>query len=166
MRKNWIDCLMVVFAALCFAFGVITALGQDPYKGVPPHEVPHCSPRGGPTSAACRCLGMVGDVQVAKTVACWEDAGVLIARDEQGEPMMMILLPDLTPEVMQCMEKVPDHCEIVAKQPWYWSYTGKNTCRTSCKPEKCGCADEGCKAHGPGAYGQDEGGFTDDGVPR
>lgn len=176
MREMWkyrhpfdlvLACAPFIVGLLFFSlglFGQTAATPVDSYKDIPPHEVPHCSLRGGPGSAKCRCLGMVGDVQMAKTIACWENAGVLIARDSDGQPMM-ILLPDVTPGIMQCMEKVPDHCEIVAKQPWVWHYTGQNTCRTNCKPENCGCADQGCKAHGPGIYGQSEEGFSNDGVP-
>ena len=148
-RLDWLSWAAV--AALYLALVALIASAQDPYQGVAPHDVPHCSPKGGKQSAPCRCLGMVGDVQAAKTAQCWEGAGVLIARDADGHPIET-LLPDLTPEVSQCMAKVPDHCEVVAKAPPYWGYKGKNTCRTSCKPERCGCADEACRAHGSGVY--------------
>jgi len=151
-----------VWLTVGFLASTMILFGQDPYEGVPPHEVPHCSPAGGLHSAPCRCLGMVNTVQITRTVKCWEDGGFLIARDNQGQPMES-LLPDVPPEgeIMQCLEKVPDHCQVVAKQPWYWKYKGKNICRTSCKPERCGCQDSACKAHGPGVYN----GFSDDGVP-
>ena len=144
MRKRfWL--LAVVFAWIGFA------QQGDRFQGVASHDVPHCSPKGGKHSAPCRCLGMVNDVKTARSEQCWEKAGFLIPRDAKGKPLMSMLFSP-TAEVMQCLGNVPDHCQVVARGPSYWSYGGKNICRTSCKPERCGCADEACKPHGAGAY--------------
>ena len=134
----------------------LAAIAQqnDPWKGIDPHEVPHCSPKGGKNSARCGCLGMVGKVQSTHSESCWQQAGFPLPDDpkKRAEIIEFTRLGAPSPEIMTCLEKVPDHCEVVARGAYYWAYRGKNTCRTTCKPERCGCADSACKTHGEGSY--------------
>ena len=119
-------------------------MGQtDRFEGMDSHDVPHCSPRGSATSAQCRCLGMVNEVQTTRAAKCWKDAGFDNPEDIPDE--LELYAPEA---VKACLAAVPDHCEVVRETPTWWGYKGPNTCRTSCKPERCGCADSACKAHG------------------
>ena len=141
--------LGVALSGLSFAQGLSKTTAKDPFADVLSHDIPHCSLKGGENSAKCSCLGMVGDVQAAEAKACY-----------QGAILPFVLGPNQSVElgdpIMECLSKVPDHCEIVAyyadsARPEFlrWSsyHKFKNTCRTSCEPEKCGCADSACKSH-------------------
>ena len=136
----------VAAAAVLVAIALTNLLfGQtrDIYEGFDPHDIPHCSPKGGPQSATCGCLGMVNDVREAQTLKCWEEAGMKNLKDIPEE--LRLLAPE---SVQKCLSKVLDHCEVIARTPFQLGYDGKNTCRTSCLPNRCGCSDSACKSHG------------------
>jgi hypothetical protein len=145
---------ILTVAGLLLAAAVAQQTAPD---NLDPHENQHCSPRGGPTSTPCHCLGMVGDVQRRLAERCWGPLGP--PPHIKGVP-----LSDPTPEVLACLGAVPDHCDVIATaEPWSrWSIpvpawvkerTEKgfrwphNQCSTRCKPEKCGCRDQACKSH-------------------
>jgi hypothetical protein len=142
------------FVAFLLLLAAATAQRNDPWKGVDSHDVPHCSLRGGKNSARCGCLGMVSEVQSTRGERCWQQAGFPLPDDPKmrAEIIELMRIGAPSPEIMACLEKVPDHCEVVARGAYYWAYRGKNTCRTTCKPERCGCADSACKPHGQGPY--------------
>jgi hypothetical protein len=142
-RSGWI----LFFAIVLFCLPLAMAQSVDPFEGVDSHDVPHCSPKGGPKSAQCKCLGMVSDVRREQTAGCWEAAGMKDLKDIPEE--LRLLAP---PAVTECLGRVMDHCEVIARTPYQLGYEGKNTCRTACKPESCRCSDSACRAHGdPGA---------------
>lgn len=142
---------IVAWILFCLLFWVeASAQQKDPFEGVPPHNVPRCTPTGkGKAAAKCGCTGMVQEVHEAIALSCWREVGVT------GRPPE-ILLNFPPPTVLECMEKNhADHCQIVADA---WQFQSKYSinvdtkkqCRTSCKPERCGCADSACAAHGQG----------------
>ncbi len=167
--------LVIVFVLLGYAQGQNNTSIPD-WENMPSHEVPHCDipPRAAKspgTVAPCRCPGMVHNVQAVMIVDCWAVAGWLMPDD----PMLReLIISTPSAEVLECLGNVADHCSVVANNfPWTpeldrvrdLAYKSKNTCMTSCKPERCGCADEACKSHGSGAYGQSSG-TSDQGVPN
>lgn len=127
-------------------------MSQQPiqqWENVNPHDVPQCAiPPDAfkdPTNVApCTCPGMVGHIQTEKAQDCWEKNGHL--QPPSDVPMTEELIPL---DVRICLENVPDHCQVISKDAEYhWGYKEKkNYCKTSCKPERCGCADSGCKSH-------------------
>lgn len=117
-------------------------------RNADPHQNPACSPSGSATSVACSCLGMVNRVQTRAAAECWKDAGVLIPEDPILREAIIRLLR-INPLVMECLKKVPDHCEIIGSYPTRWGLEmkDKDGCGTSCRPENCKCADSACKPH-------------------
>lgn len=158
MRKHTSDplfWLLILAAAMIVGVFVQRAFAQqpeDPFRNTPPHDVPHCTPTGqGQAAARCGCTGMVHEVHQAIVLHCWGKTGI------KGKPDPWLL--DHPPkEVLDCMEaNHKDHCEIVAdawhhQQKWGVKFDHKKQCRTACRPDRCGCADSGCRAHSaPGA---------------
>ena len=146
------------------------------WSQMPPHEIPHCdiparAERDPEHVAPCKCPGMVNRVQTVLAEACWVNAGVIIPDDPDVRKMVMAHPSE---EILACLGKVPDHCQIVAgsyprtppldRLKNYGFDKTVYRCQTYCKPERCGCADSACREHGPGRYGQ--GGVADDGVPE
>ena len=114
-----------------------------------PHQNPGCSPRGSATTVACSCLGMVNRVQTDASAQCWKDAGVPIPEEPAlRQAIIRLLRPN--PLVMECLKRVPDHCEVIGAYPTRWGLemNHPDSCGTSCKPENCKCADSACKPHG------------------
>lgn len=140
--------------------------GQQPPPSPPDlpdqHLNPHCSVRGGPQSVRCGCLGMVGEIQRTLAARCWRLAGF------PGPPPDIPGIPSplAPPEVLACLGLSPDHCTIISQgDPWTsWDvpqpeeYRNRikgrrwpqNRCSTACRPERCGCRDSACRAHGDG----------------
>jgi hypothetical protein len=103
--------------------------------------------RGG--AAKCQCPGMVAVVRKAERDKCWAAAGWPGGeRSEIEVRMLEAFEPEKAKELVACLGRSPDHCAVVRQYPSYWGYTGTKTCKTSCKPERCGCADSACKPHG------------------
>ena len=139
-REDWIG-LAILFGFVLLLALLTTALAPaqvDEFEGWDPHAVPRCAPRASDGVAKCDCLGMTASVQEAHVRQCW---GGALPTDPLGP------LPTQE-DLMQCLGEVPSHCEIVARPPQAWDYKGPFRCKTSCRPEKCGCGDEACRAHG------------------
>ena len=143
--KEWL-LAGVVFLALPLLFTLAAQddgpASDDPFRGMPSHQVPGCSPAGGKGSVPCRCLGMVNDIQTIKASECWAKVGLDSSGDAPRE--LRLFAPE---HVKKCLAAVPDHCRVVAMWPDFWGYTGDDLCRTSCKPQRCKCADSGCRSH-------------------
>jgi len=140
---DWLALLALLLALLAVLyFGWVPLYGQHP-------DVPeHCNMTGRGGAARCQCPGMVARVRKGKRVACWESIGQKAPPDERAEievHMLEVFEPAKAKQLMQCFGDLPDHCEIVSRTPGWWGYKGKQTCQTSCKPERCGCGDSACK---------------------
>lgn len=141
------------------------------YADMLPHcDIPGRAARDPENVAPCKCPGMVNLVQTTMAEACWVKNGILIPEDPE---LRILVMSDPSDAVLECLGEVPDHCEIVAgryipNMPRLdrlkdLGYTDAFKCQTACKPERCGCADSACKAHGPSRQYQDP---TDDtGMP-
>ena len=142
---------ITIFIVTTFALFVAAQMSAQQEETLPDrgwHQNPHCSPRGSKVSVRCGCLGMVAQVQEAVIKRCW-------GMDDPPRNVPEALIPR---EVLECLEREnQQHCQIVAR------YTSVNEsmfgitvkrpdheCKTSCKPENCGCSDEGnqCAKHG------------------
>lgn len=117
-----------------------------------PHENPHCSPRGSSQSVRCGCSGMVHQVQEAIVTKCWNLIGI-----DKPDTELQRFPP---PVVLECLKKEDKaHCQVVARSTWQnendYGITVKkpeHECKTTCRPEKCGCGDQACPMHGsPGS---------------
>ncbi len=141
-----------------------------------PHEIPHCdiparAARDPEHVAPCKCPGMVNRIQIVMAEACWVNAGVLIPEDPEIRKMVMA---HPTEEILECLGKVPDHCDIVAgsyprtppldRLKDYGFDKTVYKCQTYCKPERCGCADSACRSHGERQTFYEDG-FSNAGVP-
>ncbi len=145
--------VLVLALVLAFLLMVADALvGQegDRFSDTPSHEIPHCDmpPRAAKdpqNTAPCTCIGMVAEVQEHQVNQCFAK--------HWSSPLPMpqdVRLREQyrNPAIDACMvAEVEDHCTIVARP-----HTHKDACRTSCKPERCGCHDGVCRAHGSGEY--------------
>jgi hypothetical protein len=140
-----------ILLALARAYAVAQDPHPDPFRNWSTHDIPHCSPTGkGGKSARCGCTGMVHQVHEVIALSCWKDEAGVDKPDE-------FLLDNPPKPVLTCMEaRHKDHCQIVSLFPstieemYGVKVNPRLTCRTSCKPERCGCADSACKMHGQG----------------
>lgn len=115
------------FAALIGLLAAAALLSQSGRDNRQPHEIKFCKPSATGEGATCKCLGMVSDVQAEATADCYKAA-----------------------DIKACLAAVPDHCQIVSYDAPHEKHFGKNgerRCRTTCKPERCKCADTACKSH-------------------
>lgn len=136
---------LVALAVLVPAVFLLPVVAQHP-------EVPErCNMTGRGGAARCECPGMVAAVRKAESGKCWEASGQRAPSDERSDVelrMLELFEPEKARELLACMGRVPDHCGVVERVPDAWGYKGKQTCKTSCKPDRCGCADSACKPHG------------------
>ena len=145
------------------------------WQNTPAHQVPHCdiparAAKDSDNVAPCKCPGKVNIVQTSMAEACWVENGILIPEDAE---LRTLIMSNPSDEVLECLGKVPDHCEVVAgryipNMPRLdrlreLGYTDAFKCMTACKPERCGCADSSCKPHGPTQYQRDS--TDDNGMP-
>jgi hypothetical protein len=159
-RNRWLILSIVVLSIALAAIRAHGGQSETLEENHDPHLNAHCSPRGSPNSVACDCLSMVGEVQRQLAARCWADAGF------PGPPPHIPGFdpPVPPPAVMDCLGRVADHCEIIAKvDPWaYWTIvipewvkqwvqTKKwplNNCATRCYRTRCNCQDQRCAAEG------------------
>jgi hypothetical protein len=149
------------FLWLLFGGGMIAAVAlavqelptANPWKGILPHNVPHCSPAPHDINktAPCACIGMVTRLRSNYTDRCFGELDMT----EQGYAAFklgIMLGIELPAPLQECLAQQPDHCEVLTntgRLMWETGtkWDGKQTCSTACKPERCGCADNPCKAH-------------------
>jgi hypothetical protein len=142
---RWISAAAIAAAVLLPAMLLLPVVAQHP----PVPERCNMTGRGG--AARCQCPGMVAEVRKAESARCWDSAGQKPPGDDRSElelRMLELFAPEKARELVACLGRVPDHCQVVERPAGAWGYKGKKTCQTSCKPDRCGCADSACKPHG------------------
>lgn len=147
--------LMVLLIWLAAMMG--SAHGQEIPLPTNPHGVSHCDlPARAAKNGAmpCACVRFVAEVQEKWAKRCWENSRYGFM------PPVPVPHHVLPPEVKECLKTTPDHCKVIANGVFFWNGElgtdfpeppaggSYNACQTSCRPQKCGCLDGKCKAHG------------------